>query len=433
MEGVVQHSCSERDELHLKLQASESTVAEERARVLELRAEADAAKALARNWEADNQRLREELQVQTEEIKSLKEKVRRFEENLNPDLGRPLAEELTVKGEAAVALSSKRPLEDEHPAPSSSKRPRMASENAMQPIEQGLTGDGVEDAPSRKGLEASSVTPGANTSLSGYLSCESLKISPAPSFPKVSTAFITSTYETTNLHSFSYIPAHKNPVPQGASAVRCIAWPSVIKNPLTPHIPGHHGLLFLPMHEPVPGVVSLVYLTPSQGKKKPEFATYLGEYETRDMEQITTEWYITQQERTRYSWAKHCFVLPSDEAAQLRARVALRKQGTIIRQNREDDLKVQAEVAAAAAGQGRPVDIHDMVMAFVRGEELPLVRVVQVTCVGYDRAFVSDVEAKWPVYQTEMVEAEKAAKTSKSYPKAFPKARKLLEEGEVGV
>ena len=75
MEGIVGHFLSKRNELRLKLQASEAALAEERAKAVGMAARVGIAERLSHSWEQDNMRLREDLQVLRNRITTLESKV----------------------------------------------------------------------------------------------------------------------------------------------------------------------------------------------------------------------------------------------------------------------------------------------------------------------------------------------------------------------
>ncbi|KAH6897903.1 hypothetical protein BKA70DRAFT_1406603 [Coprinopsis sp. MPI-PUGE-AT-0042] len=413
MEGNFEHSCSERDELRLRLHASENALEEERAKVLEFRAGAEVARALAKNWEGDNQRLREDLQALRQENQSLRERIGTLEESWSQ-----LQERLVDQSKdphsppqmtLGVASSLKRPSSDDdatHSDLSRCKRLRMAADTSLRCAgDPALQYEQEEVALSIEEKDSLSGKAKFLDSLAECLSCTPVEISPAPSLPKVTTSFITSTYEATPYHTANLIPAHKNPTGDG-KLERQIAWPPSDKNPLMPRFPGRSGLLYLEMHEPFPnGPLGLLYVLP-RFNKAIERAAYVGEYEVRDMGQMTTDWFIAQVDSSlinytqmKTSWAESCLITSSDYINQLRARIALRKHKVIDRGTDDgDDLKVEAEVAAVKAGGGHAIAVKDIIQAFICGDELPPIRLVQVAFSGYDHIFADDMLAKWPAY-----------------------------------
>ncbi|KAH6897902.1 hypothetical protein BKA70DRAFT_1315049 [Coprinopsis sp. MPI-PUGE-AT-0042] len=371
-------------------------------KLLELKAEAELARALARNWEEDNKSLREDLRASREENKSLRERIGILEETPKADWDK-LGERLMVHPKEPhsltpstldPSLSSKRPCDDEgHPDQSSCKRLRMTVEPSQR-----CTGDEeakvAQFGEKKDGLSVTG-TIEVLDSLAECLSCTPLEISPAPSLRKVSTAFIQATYEATPHHSVHLIPAHKNPT-GGGQLERRIAWPTSTKNPLMPRLPGQSGLLYLATHEPIPeGPLSLAFATP-RANNVSERAAYTGEYEVRDMGQMSAEWFTAQGHVMKTNWAEWCLVNSSDYNIQLRARIARRKHGVIDREMAPDtDLKVETELEAVNAGGGYAVTVKDIIHAFIRGDELPPIRIVQVACVGYDHIFANDMQAKY--------------------------------------
>ncbi|KAH6893888.1 hypothetical protein BKA70DRAFT_1533519 [Coprinopsis sp. MPI-PUGE-AT-0042] len=303
MEGVVQNFCSEMNGLFSKLQASENALAEERAKVFEFKAGAEVARAHARNLEGDNKRLREDLQVLREENKSLRERIGHLEESLKAEWDRlqtqlmeqPKEPPAPYQSTLGVGSSLKRPCDDEeHPDLSGGKRLRMTTEASPQCPEIATRQSEEEDGASfGEKKDGPNVTAKFMDSLAECLSCTPLRVSPAPSLPKVTTAFIEATYEATSHHTVNLIPAHRNPTGNG-QLERRISWPPSDKNPMMPRFPGRSGLLYLEMHEPVPdGPLGLVHVLPRHDRLI-ERAAYLGEYVVWDMGQMTTEWFAAQ-------------------------------------------------------------------------------------------------------------------------------------------
>ncbi|KAH6897908.1 hypothetical protein BKA70DRAFT_1527904 [Coprinopsis sp. MPI-PUGE-AT-0042] len=316
------------------------------------------------------------------------------------------------------APTLKRPLDDEFQDSVPAKRSRAgsidgaeSSTHSSQSIDQHMRSGREEGSPAVEPQDQSSrLTFNVGTSLARYLSWDPLEISPPPSLDtKVGHAFIKVTYEATSHYSFHCIPAHKNPTGGGE---RRIAWPKSTKNPLMARVPGRPGIMYLEWHDPFPnGPLSLVSsVPPSPGKCKA--GHYLGEYETRDMGRMSTEWFTAQHDKVKSEWAHITRMAHHGDVLRLRARVALRKHGVIHREEKEgDDSKVDAEVAAVLAGAGHPIDVNDVVLAFIRGDELPPIRLVHVACVRYDQVFADDMKAKWPAYQAAQgVEGKKSNK-----------------------
>ena len=83
MEGIVEHFRSDRDDLRIRLQASEAALAEERAKVFTLAARVEVAERLPKTWEEDNKRLREDYRTLREDLRALREENRTFREKID--------------------------------------------------------------------------------------------------------------------------------------------------------------------------------------------------------------------------------------------------------------------------------------------------------------------------------------------------------------
>ncbi|KAH6897900.1 hypothetical protein BKA70DRAFT_1315040 [Coprinopsis sp. MPI-PUGE-AT-0042] len=144
MEAMVQHFCSERNELRSQLQASETAL-------FQFKAEAEVATRLAKVWEEENQRLRDDAKAHREEIKSLRERVRDLEQNLTQEgswrklreSGEALREPVMIsKTPTGPTPSSKRPIDDGPSETPDCKRLRRTAQCSI-----GLPREGADKSP----------------------------------------------------------------------------------------------------------------------------------------------------------------------------------------------------------------------------------------------------------------------------------------------
>ncbi|KAH6897905.1 hypothetical protein BKA70DRAFT_1527902 [Coprinopsis sp. MPI-PUGE-AT-0042] len=405
MEGAIEHVCSERDDLRLKLQASEDAL-------LQFKAEAEIAHRLAKVWEEDKERLINDLRVQQEELELVRERFRIVEQNRSANREESTKDQTSLPQMTVLASSgSKRPLDDDHTEPSTSKRPRMTADENGDQREEKFDADGDDDDLGETTNGGPSVTPEIIASLARYLSRDPMEISPTPSCPRIPTAFLRETYETVPQRTFHLIPSHKNPTSENQPLERRIAWPKSVKSPLMPRLPGHPGILSTSMYEGIPsGPISLVFVAPC-AQRRDEPGTHLGEYEMQVIGQMTPQWFSMQNDKTKKYWAGSLLWRGSDDCVRLRSRVALRKHGVIQGEDQEkDDKEVEKECEAVKAGGGYPITGQDIIRAFNCGHERPPIYLTQVTCVGYDHTFADDIKAKWPAYQAAALEAKRLEK-----------------------
>ncbi|KAF6746320.1 hypothetical protein DFP72DRAFT_923167 [Ephemerocybe angulata] len=252
---------------------------------------------------------------------------------------------------------------------------------------------------------------------------------------------------------------------KGGNGKRRCVYPMPDMNPAMPMLPGESGLLFASrkeFYEEVEGTEEesggeddevrgsededevpegdvkekrRVKKEPEAGKKMrkrvwsvfrrhPQDAEwlYLGEYENTLVGKMTKEQFCWQRDTVQNHWAK--LVLKkkkSDVYAAMRARIALRKAGVLPVDDKEGEeallLKGMGDVKR---GKGRPVTEGDVLEAFKNGDEG--ISILRMRCVGYDRAFIEDIERQHPT--VEVVRKKQDTTKSKAAPKAKGKGKR---------
>ncbi|KAF5311336.1 hypothetical protein D9611_012629 [Ephemerocybe angulata] len=149
---------------------------------------------------------------------------------------------------------------------------------------------------------------------------------------------------------------------------------------------------------------------------------YLGEYENTLVGKMTKEQFCWQRDTVQNHWAK--LVLKkkkSDVYAAMRARIALRKAGVLPVDDKEgEEALLLKEMGDVKKGKGRPVTEGDVLEAFKNGDEG--ISILRMRCVGYDRAFIEDIERQHPT--VEVVRKKQDPTKSKAAPKAKGKGKR---------
>ncbi|KIM36928.1 hypothetical protein M413DRAFT_448847 [Hebeloma cylindrosporum] len=131
---------------------------------------------------------------------------------------------------------------------------------------------------------------------------------------------------------------------------------------------------------------------------KQPFWDYLGEYNSVICGKMTPLQFSNQSTKVKRAWATSLVRRnAADLCSAMRARIALRKEGSIpltpSDSDAEDDL-VYEELEAFRKGRGNIVTEDDIISAFSRGDET--MDIIRMTCVKYDHVFATDIEAKLP-------------------------------------
>ncbi|KAK0486276.1 hypothetical protein IW261DRAFT_1454689 [Armillaria novae-zelandiae] len=226
-----------------------------------------------------------------------------------------------------------------------------------------------------------------------------------------------------------------------ARNIKCV-WPKKGLNPLVVDAPGAPGLMFTSRLEIADSKPWHVF-SERQVDKQARWE-YMGIYESVVSGRIEAEQFSGQSEGTKMQWGK--LLLSSKKAdvyVAMRARIALRKHG--LRVDNDSDMtkdekrKVMNEIKAR---EPLAITAEEIVDAFRNDDEH--IKILRWECVGYDHAFVKDMQEKLPHWKPKSkAMGQKASGRDSSGPstllrrtlrqtKSTSRLRELREEEEEG-
>ncbi|KAH6897896.1 hypothetical protein BKA70DRAFT_744804 [Coprinopsis sp. MPI-PUGE-AT-0042] len=185
-----------------------------------------------------------------------------------------------------------------------------------------------------------------------------------------------------------------NPTPR----MRRIFWPKVTMNPSMPRFPGAPGLVFGSRHDILhDGPWSVFCPNVTNGSREHKRWTYLGEYESEIVGQLTAEEFRSQGANVKAEWGKQLTtrvrIKNIEIFLKMRSRIGLRKSGDIPSGNdAKDNGAVATEMSNVIKFGGSPVDKADVIRAFERGEER--INIIRMKCVSYDHVFANDMKKR---------------------------------------
>ncbi|PBK74034.1 hypothetical protein ARMSODRAFT_568800 [Armillaria solidipes] len=226
---------------------------------------------------------------------------------------------------------------------------------------------------------------------------------PAPEGFYVPRVFVADTYGGSAYQFLQTLKAH---------SIKCV-WPKKGLNPLVVDAPGAPGLMFASRLEIVESKPWHVF-SERQVDKQTRWE-YMGKYESVVSGRIEAEQFAGQSEEVKTQWGK--LLLSSKKAdvyVAMRARIALRKHGLRI-----DNDSVDREMEAITktmrkrsvykemtkdekreamneikAREPLAITAEEIIDAFCNGDEH--IKILRMECIGYDHAFVKDMQEKLP-------------------------------------
>ncbi|KAK0241272.1 hypothetical protein EDD85DRAFT_818263 [Armillaria nabsnona] len=191
--------------------------------------------------------------------------------------------------------------------------------------------------------------------------------------------------------------------------IKCV-WPKKGLNPLVVDAPGAPGLMFASRLEIVESKPWHVF-SERQVDKQIRWE-YMGKYESVVSGRIEAEQFAGQSEEVKTQWGKSS--KKADVYVAMRARIALRKHGLRIDNvsvdremevitkkmrkrsvykeiTKDEKREVMNEIKARAP---LAITAEEIVDAFCNGDEH--IKILRMECVGYDHAFVKDMQEKLP-------------------------------------
>ncbi|KAK0195878.1 hypothetical protein F5146DRAFT_308783 [Armillaria mellea] len=226
---------------------------------------------------------------------------------------------------------------------------------------------------------------------------------PAPEGFYVPRVFVADTYGGSAYHFLQTLKARN---------IKCV-WPKKGLNPLVVDTPGAPGLIFASRLEIV---VSKPWHVFSERQVEKQIRwEYMGKYESVVSGRIEAEQFAGHSEEMRSQWGK--LLLSSKKAdvyVAMRARIALRKHGLRIDNDsvdremevitkkmrkrlvykmmtKDEKRKAMNEIKAR---EPLAITAGEIVDAFCNGDEH--IKILRMECVGYDHAFVKDMQEKLP-------------------------------------
>ncbi|KAH6897919.1 hypothetical protein BKA70DRAFT_745303 [Coprinopsis sp. MPI-PUGE-AT-0042] len=283
--------------------------------------------------------------------------------------------------------------------------------------------------PAQESYAASKSENSLEALLGRHLSSEHpLPISPTPICTVITPNFIKTVYSATDeTHMRQTIPAEWNPKSQYQPDMRRIALPMPRLNPLMPRAPGDSGLLFCTNVDfTLDGPWSLFADTLTQGRAE---WSYLGEYKSKVVGQMTSEEFNSMSSEMRRAWARYYSSVISDEA---RARLSSRKHEFIANGDVSEKDEAEAEGEDVIRnGKVQRIDHQIILDAFESGEEAIPIHILQTRCVGYDHFFANDMKLKYPSYEADFNAQKKAAKAARASKRRFQARSRKRALGDV--
>ncbi|KAK0493168.1 hypothetical protein EDD18DRAFT_1180920 [Armillaria luteobubalina] len=245
-------------------------------------------------------------------------------------------------------------------------------------------------------------------------------INPPPSTGfYVSRVFVSSIYGGSSMQFMQKLTAFD---------IQCI-WPTKDLNPLVVDSPGAPGLLFTSRPEIVGGTPWHVFC--KRQVEKRTLWEYAGKYTMVVSGKIEAEQFAAQTETTKKRWGD--YLVTRKEArvyVAMRARIALRKHGQPLDERRVC-MEIEAVMGRAMEKPGDEemtkqdkqkekgkikarvplaVTAGDVIEAFCNDDEY--INILRMDCIGYDHAFVRDMQKKLSQWQPKPKNTGKTKSTS---------------------
>ncbi|KAJ3832753.1 hypothetical protein F5878DRAFT_634335 [Lentinula raphanica] len=227
--------------------------------------------------------------------------------------------------------------------------------------------------------------------VSGFLrDTPSFRIDPIPDLNfRVARLLLGQKYKVSTGSFLAIIKPDLNPssTPDNPHA-RSIIFPFYEENPDLPTRPGEPGIMLTKRTDILASMPVTVFINHAGRGKSPSVWLYTGEYTLKKIAEMTGDQFSRQPLKTQERWGSSILTLKQDNVwASMRARIYLRKQNLPL--TNENVAEEQARIQARDARPG-PLDVQDVIDAFVRGEER--LDILRMECVAYDHVFVDDLK-----------------------------------------
>ncbi|KAJ3772835.1 hypothetical protein FB446DRAFT_735282 [Lentinula raphanica] len=227
--------------------------------------------------------------------------------------------------------------------------------------------------------------------VSGFLrDTPSFRIDPSPDLNfRVARLLLGQKYKVSTGSFLAIIKPDLNPssTPDNPHA-RSIIFPFYEENPDLPTRPGEPGIMLTKRTDILASMPVTVFINHAGRGKSPSVWLYTGEYTLKKIAEMTGDQFSRQPLKTQERWGNSILTLKQDNVwASMRARIYLRKQNLPL--TNENVAEEQARIQARDARPG-PLDVQDVIDAFVRGEER--LDILRMECVAYDHVFVDDLK-----------------------------------------
>ncbi|KAJ3754747.1 hypothetical protein EV360DRAFT_73455 [Lentinula raphanica] len=259
--------------------------------------------------------------------------------------------------------------------------------------------------------------------VSGFLrDTPSFRIDPSPDLNfRVARLLLGQKYKVSTGSFLAIIKPDLNPssTPDNPHA-RSIIFPFYEENPDLPTRPGEPGIMLTKRTDILASMPVTVFINHAGRGKSPSVWLYTGEYTLKKIAEMTGDQFSRQplklaivigldsnvmSSQTQERWGSSILTLKQDNVwASMRARIYLRKQNLPL--TNENVAEEQARIQARDARPG-PLDVQDVIDAFVRGEEVSTrshlgtkgthlawkrLDILRMECVAYDHVFVDDLK-----------------------------------------